>query len=55
MEGYYKIESYTVIINDLEQIREKIIYYNLRMEEITIFRYYGTVEEILDGYSEITE
>lgn len=53
MEGYYKIENYTVTINDLEQIREKIIYYNLRMEEITIFRYYGTVEEILPGFTPV--
>lgn len=51
MEGYYKIENYTVIINDSEQIRQKIIYYNLRMEEITIFRYYGTLEEILQGFT----
>lgn len=50
MEGYYEILNYIVNINDNQETRQKIVYYNLRMEEITACRYYGSIEEIPVGF-----
>lgn len=47
----YEIQDYTVIINDVEETRKTIIYYNKIGEEITR-EFYIEGDEILAGYVE---
>lgn len=50
--GYYKIENYSVDIDGNLENREKITYYNLQMNVITIERFYD-FNQILIGYDPV--
>jgi hypothetical protein len=48
--GKFNIEDYQVTINGNTETRQRIIYYDLNLNEITTGRYYGEVDTISEGY-----
>jgi hypothetical protein len=48
--GKYKIEDYTVTIDGVDEVRQKVIYYNLDGDEILITRFNGDYDEIDSNY-----
>jgi hypothetical protein len=48
--GKYKIEDYTVTIDGIDEIRQKVIYYNIDGDEIFISKFDGDYNEINPNY-----
>jgi hypothetical protein len=48
--GKYKIEDYIVTINGVDETRQKVTYYNIEGEEVSVTRFNGNYDEIDSNY-----
>jgi hypothetical protein len=48
--GKYKIEDYIVTINGVDETRQKVTYYNIEGEEVSVTRFNGNYDDIDSKY-----